>query len=170
MPHDTFAVLLQMQQQMTQILACREEEHVPRITTLLEDKKKSQAQIQSLQQALCRCMAKEIVTEWSNDNTVLVKSLEEASNMDLSLLATAIWELQDNQTEGRLLLLLSGCSFLLSGDPTLVDPVGKPMAVLLNARGGGKKGKFQCNGKQIPTSESLQTVEQLLRQTASEKK
>jgi misacylated tRNA(Ala) deacylase len=142
------------QSKFTNMLSCSEEDHVARLSVLLDDKKAKEREIKALNEQLCEFRAKGIVEECNANNNVAVVDLG-ATDMAFMTLVSALVMQMSSSTDGLLLLLVAGVeesdegSFLLTGDAALVDKSGKPIAELLAGRGGGKNGKFQGKGTKI---------------------
>lgn len=142
------------QSKFTNLLCCSEEEHVSRLSLLLDDKKTKEKEIKALSAQLCDFRAKEIVEELKDNNNVAVVDLGATDMAFMTVLSSSAMELLQS-TGGVLLLLVAAPegsnegSFLLTGDVALVDSMGKTIADLLGGRGGGKKGKFQGKGTKI---------------------
>ena len=143
------------QSKFTNLLCCSEEEHVSRLSLLLDDKKIKEKEIKALNAQLSDLRAKEIVEELKDNNNVAVVDLGAADMAFMTVLASSAIDLIQEANDGVLLLLVAAPegsnegSFLLTGDVSLVDSMGKAIADLLGGRGGGKKGKFQGKGTKI---------------------
>lgn len=144
------------QSKFTNMLSCAEDEHVARLTILLEDKKAKEREIKALNEQLCAFRANEIVEECKANDNVVAIDLGAADMPFMTLVAAAVSE--EIGQDGLLLLLVAGAdgseegSFLLTGDVALVDNSGKQIAELLGGRGGGRNGKFQGKGTKIRSS------------------
>ena len=141
------------QSKITSLLCCSEEEHVARLSVLLEDKKAKEREIKALNAQLCGFRAKEIVTELKANNYIAVVDLGATDMAFMTLVSLSVMQMAN--TDGVLLLLVAGPdgsnegSFLLTGNVAMVDNLGKAVADLLGGRGGGKNGKFQGKGTKI---------------------
>ena len=140
---------------LTNIFSCMESEIVPRVETMVDDKKEKEREIQKLNEKLCAFQAKEIVGTLDANGGVAAVDVG-ASNMQVkTILANTV--LEASGSDGTLLLLIGGSesgeegSFLLVGDEMLVGKIGKDVAAALGGRGGGRGGKFQGKGNNIRT-------------------
>ena len=156
----------------TNMLSCNEEEHIDRDTQMPNDEKTKEREMKMLQEELCECRTREIVDECSKNTNVAALNLGGLADMNfMSLLSTKVLDQICNE-DGVLLLFVAASdeseegSFLLSGDPDLVDKVGKQTAELLGGRGGGRKGCFQGKGTKLKSA--LAAVKQLLMDAKSE--
>ena len=140
---------------LTNIFSCMESEIVPRVETMVDDKKEKEREIQKLNEKLCAFQAKEIISMLDANGGVAAVDIGGADMSFKTILANTV--LEASGSEGTLLLLIGGSesgeegSFLLVGDEMLVGKIGKDVAAALEARGGGRGGKFQGKGNNIRT-------------------
>ena len=125
------------------------------MTLLLDDKKQKEKEIKALYAELCNFRAKEIVQDMNKNNHVAVVDLGATDMAFMTLLSSSVMGLMEPCKDGVFLLLVTAPegsdegSFLMTGDMTLVENMGKVIANLLGGRGGGKRGKFQGKGTKI---------------------
>jgi misacylated tRNA(Ala) deacylase len=142
------------QSKFTNMLSCSEEDHVARLSVLLDGKKAKEREIKALKEQLCEFRAKHIVEECKANDQVAVVDLGATDMAFMTLVSASVMQITSS-SDGLLLLFVAGAdgsdegSFLLTGDVALVDKFGKSIAELLAGRGGGKNGKFQGKGTKI---------------------
>ena len=138
-------------------LSCTETDQVQRVTQLLEEKRNREKEIRMLKDDLSMRQTKEIIEECrSTDNKFVVHDLGDVDMGYMTLISTKV--LEGIEDENAVFLFVCGeegsdeGSFLLVGDKSLVDQVGKKVAEMVKGRGGGKRGKFQGKGTCVRSS------------------
>ncbi|GFH52896.1 hypothetical protein CTEN210_09372 [Chaetoceros tenuissimus] len=159
--------MFQTQAQITAMLSCMDTEQTERVEQLIEDKKVRQQQVKTLNDKLCEFQANDVLASFKEMGDRIFLSIVDLGDVDmgyLTMIANEVFERVDR--ENRVILLLGGekdaddGTFLLIGNESIVDGIGKDVAKTFNGRGGGNKGKFQGKGQNIRSA--LATVEQML--------
>lgn len=146
--------MYERQSKLTTFLSSPEDEIVPRLSQLLDDKKEKEREIKGLQNKLCDFQAREILVKLKENDNVAVMDVGESDMGYMVALASLVADKMAS-TNGVLLLLVGGKegeeegNFLLTGDVALVDKMGKKVAQVVGGRGGGKNGRYQGKGTKI---------------------
>lgn len=138
------------QARLNNVLSCRDEEQVQRVTQLLDDKRKTASDTKYLLEKLCACQSRELAEKVENNVAIM-----DAGDVDmgyLTMLSASVLNLVSNDD---VILFVCGPdgseegSFLLVGNKEKVEMSGKKVAERLNGRGGGRNGKFQGKASKI---------------------
>lgn len=154
---------------LVNMLSCTEQETVERVQNLLDEKRERERNMKDLKEKLCQSQANEVIEELKENGNVAVIDLGYGIDMDFMTMLSS--EVAKKCGEDEAILLFVGRpgnstpveegSFLLTGPSSIVDIVGKEVAVVLGGRGGGRHGKFQGKGTKVKSS--LDEARNLLR-------
>jgi len=139
------------QAKLNNMLSCREEEQVQRVTQLLDDKRKNASDTKYVLEKLCACQSRELAAKV--ENNLAIMDVGDVDMGYLTMLSASVLDLVSN--DDIVILLVCGIdgseegSFLLVGNKEKVEMSGKKVAELLNGRGGGRNGKFQGKASKI---------------------
>lgn len=159
--------MFQTQAKLTTMLSCMDVEQTDRVEQLIEDKKVRQQQVKTLNDKLCEFQANDVLASFKEMGDGKFLSIVDLGDVDMGYLTMIANEVFERVNRENRVILLIGAekdaddgTFLLIGNESIVDSIGKDVANSFNGRGGGNKGKFQGKGQSIRSA--LATVEQML--------